>query len=258
MRKAAIATTISVLLANVREVVVKRHERHMGGDIVKVTLRRVLFAPVNTFFDVTPIGKILKIFQEEINIFRDRMFHPLKRITDMSAHVVVVLSTMMLVGPWETIIALAIGAYIWRMIIPPFNAADNHFHKNVSVFVQSPIQSYFYECMSGTTVIRAFGQESSIMKKQHEILDKATINFIAHHSCWCWYNVRMFYSIQILPTLALILIAKNRLTYDKVALVMLYYWTTDMHWLMYILGSWTQFKRRMVEAQRVFNLQVVP
>jgi hypothetical protein len=74
MKKAAIATTITVFLANFRNFIVKRYERHMGGDILKVTLRRVLLAPVNTFFDITPVGKILKIFQDEINIFRNHLF----------------------------------------------------------------------------------------------------------------------------------------------------------------------------------------
>ena len=96
------------------------------------------------------------------------------------------------------------------------------------------------------------------MKKQHDLLDKTTTHFIAHHSCWCWYNLRMFYTTYVFHIVALILIAKNRMTYDKVALVMLYRWTTDMHWLMHVMGCWQWFKRNVVEAQRVFNLQVVP
>ena len=35
----------------------------------KDTLKRVLFAPVNTFFDVTPIGKVLKVYVEDMEKF---------------------------------------------------------------------------------------------------------------------------------------------------------------------------------------------
>ena len=125
MKTAAIATTVSVGLANFRNLVVKRHERHMGGDILKVTLKRVLLAPVNTFFDVTPVGKILKIFQEEINIFRNHLFDPLKHIIGMLSHVVVVLSTMFLIGFQETAIGIALMLCLCNMIIPRYNAADN-------------------------------------------------------------------------------------------------------------------------------------
>jgi len=55
-------------------------------------------APVNLFFDVTPVGKILKIFNEEINIFKGQLFEPLKHCIGMGSHVVVVVSVMFAVG----------------------------------------------------------------------------------------------------------------------------------------------------------------
>jgi ABC-type multidrug transport system fused ATPase/permease subunit len=128
----------------------------MGGDILKVTLRRVLLAPVNTFFDITPVGKILKIFQDEINIFRNHLFDPIKHIFGMLSHVVVVLSTMFLIGFSETMIGMAFMFMLMQMIVPRYNAADNQLHK-VGSTLWGPIHSYFYECMRGTTVIRAFG-----------------------------------------------------------------------------------------------------
>ena len=112
--------------------------------------------------------------------------------------------------------------------------------------------------MRGTSIIRAFGQEKSIMQKQHDLLDKTTIHFIAHHSCWCWYNMRMFFSSTMFHILALVLIARSRTAHDTVSLVLLYNWTNDMGWLMHVCGCWNWFKRNVVEAERVFNLQTVP
>lgn len=62
MKKAAFYGCVAVFLGNLRNYFVKRHERHMGNRIVNDTLSHVLMAPVNLFFDVTPVGKILKIF----------------------------------------------------------------------------------------------------------------------------------------------------------------------------------------------------
>ena len=135
MKKAAIATTFSVLLANVREIIVKRFDRNIGGGVLKDTLRKVLFAPVNTFFDVTPIGKILKIFQQEINIFREEMLYPIRRIVDLSAHFIIVLVTLFIIGPQETVIALLIAVCIWLYITPRFNAAAKWFNRNCSIHI---------------------------------------------------------------------------------------------------------------------------
>ena len=40
-----------------------RHSVH------KETLKTVLLAPINLFFDVTPLGKIIAIFTEDLDVF---------------------------------------------------------------------------------------------------------------------------------------------------------------------------------------------
>ena len=96
------------------------------------------------------------------------------------------------------------------------------------------------------------------MAKQHLLLDKTTSHFIAHHSCWCWYNLRMFYSSFLFYALALLIIAKNRLDHDTVTIVLLFNWTSDMAWLMHVTTCFSWFKRNVVEARRVFNLHDCP
>ena len=112
--------------------------------------------------------------------------------------------------------------------------------------------------MRGTTIIRAYGQEDTILAKQHMLLDKTTIHFIAHHSCWCWFNLRMYYASKIISILSLIVIAKQRLVTDQVTLAILFGWTIDMGWLMHFFGCLNWFMRVAVQAQRVFNLQDIP
>ena len=215
--------------------------------MVKKTLNKVLLAPVNLFFDVTPVGKILKIFNEEIHIFRGQLWDPIKHVIGMGSHVIVVLSVMFSIGGWETLIALCLMAFIMSYVVPPYLSADNQLHK-VGGSLWGPIHSYFYECMRGTSVIRAFGQEESIMKKQHDLLDKTTTHFIAHHSCWCWYNLRLFYTSKLFYILAIFLIAKTRTTTETITLVLLFRWTTDMGWLMHLSGCLNHFMREAQSA----------
>ena len=157
-------TLLQVLMRQLRGWGERRTQRHMGSEIVKTTLEKVLLAPVNLFFDITPVGKILKIFQDDIHIFRNHLFDPLKHIIGMLSHVVVVATLMLRLGFWESIIGFTFIGTIFYQIIPYFMVADNHLHK-VGGSLWHPIHSYFYECMRGTPVIRAFGQEKSIMAK---------------------------------------------------------------------------------------------
>ena len=132
-------------------------------------------------------------------------------------------------------------------ISKPYLSADNQLHK-VGATLWGPIHSYFYECMRGTSTIRAFGQEESIMKKQNDMLDKTTLHFIGHHSVWCWFNLRMFMSSKLLTLICIIVIAQHRLTEDALSLVQLFYWTIDMHWLMYIVTCVNDAMRQMTQA----------
>jgi len=96
------------------------------------------------------------------------------------------------------------------------------------------------------------------MTKQYKLMDNSTLQFIAHHSCWCWYNLRMMYASYLFFLLAVVLIIKNRMTADTVSLILLYNWTQDVGFIMHIITCWGWFKRNCVETQRVFNLHKAP
>ena len=58
-----------LIFGNIRDFVLQRMKKMVGRTVHKDTLRQVLLAPVNVFFDVTPVGKILNIFTRNMNVF---------------------------------------------------------------------------------------------------------------------------------------------------------------------------------------------
>ena len=80
----------------------------MSSHIVTETLGRVLQAPVNLFFDVTPIGQIINIFQSEINVFQNELFWPVQSVLNDLCYLVVVISLMFSLGPLETAISMTV------------------------------------------------------------------------------------------------------------------------------------------------------
>ena len=59
MTRIALFSILNIMLDKVRDIVFQKTKRVICKDVHRVTLRSVLLAPVNTFFDVTPIGKIV-------------------------------------------------------------------------------------------------------------------------------------------------------------------------------------------------------
>jgi len=225
--RSATLTIVCVLLRQGKSLFSEVYKGRIGRDILKDTLAKVMHAPVNTFFDVTPVGKILKLFQDDINVFGYSLLEPILEITSGSANIVYVASVMLSIGFWETLVTFVFFAVFCSQVVTPYLAFDSQLQK-VGSTLWGPIHSYFYECMSGTTVIRAFNEEKTIMKRQHELLDKTTTHLIAQHSSWGWYNLRMMVLSKGIFSLALYLIAKNRTTTDTVTLILLFNSTQDM------------------------------
>ena len=232
--------------------------KHIGRNIHKQILKKVLQAPVNIFFDVTPIGKISSIFNGDLEVFYGRLLDPLHGIFEMASHVLVVISSYYAIGNFSvTVMTFIVMLYIMSKISKPYLSADNQLHK-VGSTLWTPIRSYFHESLRGTTIIRAFDQEQTILNRQNQLLDRSTTHFIAHHSCWCWYNTRMFVATKMISLLTIYIVLTSKGLVNNVALVLLINWSMDMPWLMHIFGCLNHFMRMMVQVQRVFNLKKAP
>ena len=69
MRTLTFVGMFGLIFGNIRDFIFQRMKKMVGRTVHKDTLRQVLHAPVNTFFDVTPIGKILTIFTRNMDLF---------------------------------------------------------------------------------------------------------------------------------------------------------------------------------------------
>ena len=236
--------------------VYEKVEKSMGRDVHNNLLKRILLAPVNLFFDVTPIGKILNIFGD-LHVVQGGMLGPPNGLCHMSSHVFMVSAILFSTNSWEVYFGFALMFIIASFLIKPYVAIDNQLHK-IGSTLWGPIHSYFHESMRGTSIIRAYAQEETILAKQHQLLDKTTVHFIAHHSSWMWYNLRMYYTTKIIQVIAIVTIAKNRGTMDSLVLIALFNWTQDMGWMMHFFGCINHMMREAISAQRIFNLLEIP
>ena len=123
-----------------------------------------MHAPVNLFFDVTPLGKVLKIFNSEINRFSEGLYHPLINLPYLICHVLLVVKLMLQLGSFDILILLSVTAWLGYQVALPFLHFENQTAK-IGWPLWSSVLSYFYECMRGTSVVRAFGRDDAIVAR---------------------------------------------------------------------------------------------
>ena len=104
--------------------------------------------------------------------------------------------------------------------------------------------------MRGKSIIRAFQQEGTITARQNYLLDQTTIHFIAHHSCWVWFNLRMFYTSSIFAVLCIVLCAMNKGSGSVAgaSFVIALEYSTEMSWFMHFFGCLNWFMRMLTDV----------
>ena len=164
----------TLILRTIKDHVFQIRRKEIGRDIHKETLKKILHAPVNNFFDVTPIGKIMTIFSEDLPVFYGRILEAPMRMMSMISHTLVVFSLMFAIGDWFLVPCLALMVLLMHWVSKPYLQADNQLWMvHFSIWV--PFRSRVHEAIRGTSVIRAFGQEEKVVKDQSAHLDKTTV-----------------------------------------------------------------------------------
>ena len=92
MTKLAWLSVAGLALRTIHDYIFFKRGREIGRLVHNETLKKILFAKVNLFFDVTPIGKIITIFTSDLNIFYRAILDCPKEIMKLVCEVFVTLS----------------------------------------------------------------------------------------------------------------------------------------------------------------------
>lgn len=117
-------------------------------------INRVLQAPVNLYFDTTPIGRILNKFSKDLNQVESGFSYILGGIFVMSYILLYSLILAIIAVKWMILIIPFIIFVSW-LLIRKAKAGIKESVRLVST-TKSPLISYVGETISGSTTIRAF------------------------------------------------------------------------------------------------------
>ncbi|KAF7458313.1 ABC transporter family protein [Cryptosporidium felis] len=155
----------------------------------EILLDKIIYAPF-WFFDMNSVGKILSRFSSDMLAIDNCT---IRRITCVILPLITLLCNFTYVSfivplalPLEILIILFITKYIGRRLILTYRDAQRS-----ALLAQSPLCSIFSECLSGGTIIRAFGAEKPYFERCGRYVDKLQrARFLQHSSCQ-WAGIRM-------------------------------------------------------------------
>ncbi|CAG2121801.1 unnamed protein product, partial [Medioppia subpectinata] len=142
-------------------------------------LRATLHAPMS-FFDTTPLGRVLNRFSKDIDIMDSSMQMTMRVLVNTSFQV---LSTIVIISI-QTPIFLAV-------FFPKFYVVTSRQLKRLESITRSPIYSHFGETVNGVSTIRAYGVNDRFISESDARVDRNQMCYYPNAIANCWLQVRL-------------------------------------------------------------------
>ena len=152
-------------------------------------MKRLMNAPINLYFDKTTTGKILGLFESELNVVTRNL--P-QSFTSTFQQICKTLYTICLISYYSPICLLVVPVIIisFLVIMRNFIALKRQI-EILYKLVGAPSHTHINESIQGTTTIRTFNKTKMFQSKFCEIKDRDYSIEILNESLGCWLTVRM-------------------------------------------------------------------
>ena len=153
------------------------HSIQASAAIHSKLLKNLIQAPVNLFFDVTPVGRILKRFSGDMSKIDEQLSEGLTKVLFSIISTFSIIIMTVIYAPYLVILIPAIffpGKYIANRYL--LAARELTRFESISM---APILSHITETFKGRTVICAFKQQKEFIKQSNEKINYNTsVNYL--------------------------------------------------------------------------------
>ncbi|CAG9332314.1 unnamed protein product [Blepharisma stoltei] len=168
-------------------------------------------APVNLFYDVTPLGRLLNRLSKDMNIIDEAIA---RNIGSLIAEICSAVSKLVLI-----IIYFPITIPLMAPLIYFSNKVKNEFLgiaielTRLEANSRSPILNHFGETITGAKIIRTFKQKENFLAKNYKLLNQNSRVQYSLGACKCWMTV----SLGILSSLVTCIVAVLIVVWDDIS-----------------------------------------
>ena len=162
---------------------------HANVSLHKSLVGKVFAAPVNTYFDITPLGRILNRFSKDLDMLDSLLPDFFLQNVQNVFHIVAVLVMCALSSAFFAVLVPFLGImfyYIYRH----FRKTSREL-KRFDGVTRSPVYSSFGEMLNGISTIRAYGREKFFFQQFCDTADENFRYFFSFYAAGRWLALRL-------------------------------------------------------------------
>ncbi|EQC35361.1 hypothetical protein SDRG_07073 [Saprolegnia diclina VS20] len=180
---------VSVFLVYGRSLYVLMVAIKCSQSLHAMLLHKVIGAPVPTFFDVTPMGRILNRFSSDLDQTDSQLPYFGLLLLQFLFQIVAVLIVCVISTPWILVVYAPL-AFLFYKVQQYYNKTSGEL-KRLESISRTPVVTLVSETLSGLSTIRAFNMTQTFLTNQRAALDHY-VSFSFLYNCSArWFQMRL-------------------------------------------------------------------
>lgn len=214
-------------------------------------------APVNLFYDVNPMGRIINRMTGDMNTLDYQLVYVSYWALTQIFNVIMVVSFCIATVP-QVLVVVPVAAYL-GFKVQKFYLASSREIIRLNSMSKSPIIQFFSETMSGLSTIRAFNYEENFFSHFCSLINTNIGLSICDLGCTGWITItlELVFSLILATTSFFIIQSRNSLDAGLAGVCLLYCLNLPQS-IYYLIMSLSSVENSMVSAERVHNLSKIP
>jgi len=180
---------MGVLGLTFRSIFIAIHRLRASKKLHDELVERIMRAPV-AFFDVTPIGRILNRFAADMDKVDLELTQSLSQGVSTIFNVLGALAAMIAATNGTFLVPMLPLSYGYYLIQKWFRKTSTELQRVTSI-LNSPIFSDFSQTLSGTSTIRAYGEEQRFFKQCKSSFDTMNAAYLLTQLTSYWLGLRL-------------------------------------------------------------------
>ncbi|KAL5272231.1 hypothetical protein ACHWQZ_G000445 [Mnemiopsis leidyi] len=159
-----------------------------SSQIHSAMFARILRVPMS-FFDTTPLGRILNRFSKDMNTIDERLPNSMRSFVNILGTVTITLITIGIMIP--IMIAIFIPIALLYLAVQRLYIPTSRQLKRLESVSRSPIYNQFGETLMGLPSIRAYGKKENFIKYNQGLVDDNVRSFYLNMMSNRWLSTRL-------------------------------------------------------------------
>ncbi|CAH1406845.1 unnamed protein product [Nezara viridula] len=228
-----------------------------AGIRIHVLLLSNIFHSPMSFFDTTPLGRILSRFSKDIEVIDNVLSYNLKQLLMFLSMVIGTLIVISYSTPLFIALIIPIAVvYYW---IQRMYVTTSQQIKRLESISRSPVFSHFGESITGSSIIRAYNAQERFIKESENKVDNnqvCTFPSIAA-SRWLTIRLQMIGNLVVFFSALVTVINKDSLSPGIVGLMITYALqiTLSLNW---IVTNFAEVETNIVSVERLKEYSETP